>query len=93
MPTFYRTAELWYYVVGSVLLCPRFPTLPKWSAVAPDPHGGINNRRSFLVLFLTMLLLTFAAWQEGVAAMLSAVAVEVAVHFAIVVGSRVERRT
>ena len=40
-----------------------------------------------------VLLFVFAAWQEGVVAMLSAVAVEFAVHFAIVVGSRVERRT
>ena len=46
-----------------------------------------------LVVLLTVSLFTFAAWQEGVIAMLNAVAVEFAVHFAIVVGSRVERRT
>ena len=93
IPTLYLIAELWYHLAGSVLLCPRFPTLPKRSAGATDRHGEINNRRSLLVLVLTVLLFTFAAWQEGVAAMLSTVAVELAVHFAIVVGSRVERRT
>ena len=92
-PTLCWIAELWYNDTGLVLLCTRFPTLLKRSAGATDRNGEINNRRSWFVLFVMVLLFVFAAWQEGVVAMLSAVAVEFAVHFAIVVGSRVERRT
>ncbi len=44
-------------------------------------------------MLLTVSLVAFAAWQEGVVSMMSAIAIELAMHFAIVVGSRVERRT
>jgi len=78
---------------GAVLFSARFPTPQKRGAGATDRHGYLSNRKTLLTILLTTLLFAFAAWQEGVMSMATAVAIEMAVYFAIMVGSRVERRT
>jgi MFS superfamily sulfate permease-like transporter len=85
--------SIWYNGIGSVLHYTRFPTPHKKGAGATDRHGNLYNLKTLLTLFLTVLLLVFAAWQEGVTNMISAVAIEFAVHLAITVGSRVKCRT
>jgi hypothetical protein len=79
--------------MSAVLLCTRFPTPRSRGAGATDRRGNLSNRKSFLMVLAIALLLAFAAWQEGVATMLSAVAIEFAVYFAVTVGSRVQSRT
>jgi hypothetical protein len=80
-------------IMQLVLLCTRFPTYPMRGAGANDRCRDLYNLGVSLSLLLAILLLAFASWQEGVWAMMSAVAIELAVHLVIAVGSRVQGRT
>jgi len=82
-----------WYNHSTVLLSTRFPTPHERGAGATDRRGNLSNLKTLLTILLTMLLFAFAAWQEGVVPMATAIAIEMAVHFAITVGSRVEDRT
>jgi hypothetical protein len=90
---FVLKGNLWYNLGSRVLLCTRFPTPPKWGTGVTDHSGNLSRVRSLLTCLLAALLLAFASWQEGVATMISTVAIELAVHFVIMVGSRVQGRT
>ena len=67
--------------------------MPTKGAGATDRHSKLNNLKPLATLFVTLLLFTFAAWKGGVMNLMCAVAVELGVHLAIKVGSRVESRT
>ena len=82
-----------WYNDGAVLFSTRFPTPQKRGAGAADRYDNLSNRKTLLIILLATLLFAFAAWQEGVVPMATAIAIEMAVHFAITVGSRVEDRT
>lgn len=87
-----QLSDLWYNVVGSVLLCTRFP-MPTKGAGATDWHSKLNNWKPLATLFVTLLLFALVAWKGGIMNLMCAVAVEFGVHLAIKVGSRVESRT
>ena len=82
-----------YNAPTPVLLCTRFPTPRKGKAGATDRRGNLYNLKTLVNLFLSLLLLVFAAWQKGVGDMVGNVAIEFAVHLTIAVGSRVQVRT
>ncbi len=90
---FVLNATLWYNLGSRVPPCTRFPTPPKWGAGATDHSGNLSRVNQLLPCSFVALLLAFASWQEGVATMMSRVAIGLAVHFVIVVGSRVQGRT
>jgi hypothetical protein len=76
-------------IIGSVLLCARFPTPPNRRAGASDRCRNLYNLKVLSKLLFAVLLFALAAWQEGVMAMVS----ELGVYFVIAVGSRVQSRT
>lgn len=78
--------------MGSVLLCTRFPT-PYKGAGATDRDSTLNNLGTLARLFVSLLLFSLAASKGGVMNLMCAIAVELGVHFAIAVGSRVYTRT
>ena len=59
----------------------------------PALSGNFCNLKIPLMLLLTVLLFSFVIWQEGVTTMMSAVAIELGIHFAITIGCRVQGRT
>jgi hypothetical protein len=87
-----QLSDLWYNIADPVLLCTRFP-IPIGGAGATDRHGKLNNLKPLATLLVTILLFIFAAWKGGVMNLMCAAAVELGVHLAIKVGSRVESRT
>jgi len=83
---------LWYNILGSVLLCTRFPT-PSKGAGATDRHSKLDNLKTLVTLVVTLLLFVLAAWKGGVMNVVCATAIEFGVYFAIKVGSRVQSKT
>ncbi len=76
-------------IIKAVLFWTRFPTPFGEGAGATDRCGKLTIRRHLLELVLVVFLLAFASVLEGVVPMMTAVAIELAVHLAITVGSRV----
>jgi hypothetical protein len=67
--------------------------MPSKGAGATDRHSKLNNLRTIVMLFATLLLFAFAVWKGGVMNFAYAIAIEFGVYFAIKVGNRVESRT
>lgn len=84
--------DLWYNIIGRVLLCTRFP-IPFKGAGATSRDGKLNNLRTVVMFLLTLVLFAFGAMKGGVMNLLCAIAIEFGVYFAIKVGSRVQSRT
>jgi hypothetical protein len=61
-------------------------------AGATDRHSNLHQLKLFLMALLATLLFLFVALREGIMNMLREIAIEVAVYFAMTVGSRVKRR-
>ncbi len=67
----------------------RFPT-PLKGAGATDHCSDSSLVKTIAMIVATIMLCVLAVAVEGVMSMLAAIAVNLAAHFAIVVGSRVE---
>lgn len=80
-------------IIAVVLLWTRLPTPLRRGAGATDCRGKPCIWRLVLDFGTNVLLLAVAVHMEGVVTMLSTVVIEIAVHQAITVGSRVQSRT
>ena len=84
----YRHLDETFYIRTGVSST-RFPT-PVKGAGATDHYSDSSLVRTIAMIVATTMLCVLAVVVEGVPSMLAAIAVNLAAHFAIVVGSRVE---
>ena len=80
-------------MVVSVPPCTRFPTPSKKGPGEPDRASRKYWTTTVRLALVTVLLTTLAAAQEGGGVVMTTLAIEFAVHFAIAVGGRVQGGT